>query len=327
MQIVNLVSARALALAFSVLMGISLNAQHFPLTKTSSLIDHSAFEEEFDTLSLFQLIDSLLLLEASRSSQFSIHFGYTSEVSNAGRTLEVKQFGFNPGISYFHKSGVYADVSGYWNSQLDPNYDLTVISLGYLGLISQKFSFSVSYDHSFFTDNDPQFDLPPRVLELLLPPILNNSLTGGLDLDLGFIEGSVDYGFLFNDKSAHRLQWSITGDLKKRNILKLDRVAVRPAVSLLYGNQDIISISYSRDAFTATRFPFVINKENAFGLMNYQLSLPLLLTKKPFHLVFEYNYNIPQSLPGEKYQYQNNSFFSIDLYYTFGIGPKKSIFE
>lgn len=321
MQFGSLVGARAIALAFCVLMSIPLCAQTAPLTTADT------FEEEFDTLSLIQLIDSLLLLEASRTSQISLHFGYTSEVSNAGRTLEVKQYGFNPGISYFHKSGIYADVSGYWNSQFNPNYDLTVMSVGYLGLISPKLSFSVAYDHSFFTDNDPEFDLPPRVLELLLPPVLNNSLSGGLDLDLGFIESGVDYAWLFGDESAHRLQWSISGDIKKRNILKMDRIALRPSISLLYGNQDIISISYSRDAFAATRFPFVISKENAFGLMNYQLSLPIQLTKNPFHLVFDYNYNIPQSLPGEKYEYENNSFFSIDLYYTFGIGPKKSIFE
>jgi len=61
--------------------------------------------------------------------------------------------------------------------------------------------------------------------------------------------------------------------------------------------------------------------------MNYQFSAPISFVKGKFQLVGEYNYNIPESLPGENFEYENNSFFSLDLYYTFGIGSKKSIFE
>ncbi len=282
---------------------------------------------DLDTLSLFQLMDSLLALEANRTSMISFHLGYTSEVSNAGRTLDVKQYGFSPGVSYFHKNGLYADLTGYWNSELDPHYDLTVLSIGYLGFLSRKLSYSVSYDHSFFTENDPQLDLPPRLIELLLPPVLNNSLSTGLNLDLGGLEARADYAWLFNKESAHRLQLGITGDLKKQNVLTVDRISFRPSIAALWGNEDIISISYSRDLLADTRFPYRISKENSFGVMNYQLRLPLSASEGKFRMVLEYNYNIPQSLPGEKFQYDNNSFFSIDLFYTLAIGAKNSIFE
>lgn len=284
-------------------------------------------EEDLDTLLLFQLIDSLLMLESSRTSQFSLHLGYISEVSNAGRTLDYQQFGFNPGISYFHKSGIYGNVTGYWNSDLDPRYDLTVVSFGYIGFLSPKLSYSVSYDHSFFTETEIGLDLPMWVIDMLLPPILNNSLSGGLTLDFGSIETGVDYSWLFNNESAHRAQWRITGDIKKYGWLGMDKVSIRPSFGVLFGNLDVISVNYSREAFIQHRFPYLINKENEFGLMNYRFRLPLGLTKNPFQLIFEYNYNIPISLPGEEFDYPNNSFFSIDLYYNFAIGSKKSIFE
>ncbi len=302
------------------------SAQNALLTALDSSLTEFP-EDDLDTLLLFQLIDSLLLLEPKRASLFSLHLGYISEVSNAGRTLAVKQFGFNPGISYFHKSGVYGNVTGYWNSDLDTSYDLTVIALGYIGFLSPKLSYSISYDHSFFTDTEIDLDLPMWVINQLLPPILNNSVSGGVNLDFGPIETSIDYSWLFNDESAHRAQWRLTGDLKKYRWIGLDRVSLRPAFEVMFGSLEVISVSFSREAFIQHRFPYLINKKNKFGLMNYRLRLPLGLTKDSFQLIFEYNYNIPISLPGEDFDYPNSGFFSIDLYYNFAIGAKKGIFE
>ena len=206
-----------------------------------------------------------------------------------GRTLEVKQYGFTPGITYFHKSGAFVDITGYWNSQLDPKYDLTVLSVGYIGILSQKFSYTLGYDHSFFTDSDPDFDLPQRILELLLPPVLNNTLSAGIDLDLGKFESSLDYAFLFNEASAHRVQWAINGDFKSTEFWYFDRLAFRPRFSILWGNQEIINISYSPDLFADRRFPFLLEEDNTFGIMNYQFSAPLSFTKGKIQLVGEYN--------------------------------------
>ena len=307
-------------------LGTTIRAQNSILASTDSLM-LNLYEDELDTLAFFQLIDSLIELESIRTSQFSLHLGYISEVSNAGRTLDIRQYGFNPGISYFHKSGLYADVTGFWNSDLDPHYDLTLVSLGYIGFLSPKFSYSFSYDHSFFTNNDIDLDLPDWVVDMLLPPVLNNSLSTGIVLDLGSIETGLDYSWLFNTESAHRAQWRLNGDLKKYGWLGMDKISLRPAFEVLFGNADVISVTFSREAFIQKRFPYLINSDKEFGLMNYRFRLPLGVTKSPFQLIAEYNYNIPVSLPGEDFEYPNNSFFSIDLYYNFSIGSKKSIFD
>lgn len=308
------------ALVFSSVIAVMGQARSETTTEELQL---ELLTEDFDTRQLFQLIDSLLELEQLRSSQFSLHLGYISEVSNAGRTLDVKQYGFNPGISYFHKSGVYADVTGYWNSDLDPHYDLTVASVGYIGFFSPKFSYSLGYDHSFFTENDEDLDLPQWVIDQLLPPILNNSISTGFDLDLGPIETGIDYSFLFNKESAHRVHGRLTGDLKKYRWLGLDRVGIRPAVEVLFGSADVISVTFSREAFIQKRFPYRLASTNKFGLMNYRFRFPLSISKGRFQFIAEYNYNIPVTLPGEDFEYPNNSFFSLDLYYTFAIGSKK----
>lgn len=322
----NWIHTTLVLVIISVHPGDSLRAQGSLAASSDSTVSDLLLED-LDTLALFQLIDSLIELESIRSSQFSLHIGYTSEVSNAGRTLDIRQYGFNPGISYFHKSGLYADVTGFWNSDLDPHYDLTLVSLGYIGFLSPKLSYSVSYDHSFFTDTDIDLDFPDWVVDMLLPPILNNSISAGMVLDFGAIETGIDYSWLFNKESAHRAQWRLNGDLKKHGWLGVDKITLRPAFEVLFGNADVISVTFSREALIQNRFPFLIDNDNQFGLMNYRFRMPLGVVKRPFQFIVEYNYNIPVALPGEDFEYPNNSFFSLDLYYNFSIGSKKSIFE
>ena len=319
----------------STLLAFSLIAEFYSGSLQAQSLDQELmdsseidlYDEDIDTLRLFQLIDSLIELESIRASQFSLHIGYISEVSNAGRTLDVRQYGFNPGISYFHKSGVYGDVTGYWNNDLDPKYDLTVVSVGYIGFLSPKLSFNLSYDHSFFSETEVDLDLPDWVIDLLLPPVLNNSLSGGLQLDFGPVETGFDYSWLFNEESAHRVHWRLNGDFKKKGWLGLDRISLRPGFEMLFGSADVVNVSFSREALIQKRFPMVVSNNNEFGLMNYRFRIPVGFTKGPFQLITEYNYNIPVSLPGEDFEFPDNSFFSVDLYYNFSIGSKKSIFD
>src|SRR6187549_1691724 len=63
-----------------------------------------------DSLSIFMLIDSLLAMEAATGSQIAIRTSYNSNVLLAGRTLGIQNFGLAPGVSYYHKTGLYADV-------------------------------------------------------------------------------------------------------------------------------------------------------------------------------------------------------------------------
>ena len=154
MRYINQVSFVLLLIAW---LGVRpLYAQSDYLMASDSVLMDLA-DEELDTLGLFQLLDSLIELESLRSSQFSLHLGYISEVSNAGRTLDVKQYGFNPGISYFHKSGLYGDVTGYWNSDLDPHYDLTVVSLGYVGHLISKIDLYNFIRSQFFHRSGTRF--------------------------------------------------------------------------------------------------------------------------------------------------------------------------
>jgi len=97
-----------------------------------------------NSVSILDLIDSLLAFDPNYS-QLSVRFGYTSRILNAGRDLGINQYGFSGALAYYHKSGVFGEVSGYWNSDVSPKFNPVITSLGYLGSIKSKFSYIVSH--------------------------------------------------------------------------------------------------------------------------------------------------------------------------------------
>ncbi len=106
-----------------------------------------------DSASFMQLLDDLMGEKYIKSS-FSTRIGYSGQITNAGRTIGINQYGFNAGVSYYHKSGFFADVSGYWNSDRVPNYNTTIIDVGYMGNFAPNWSYWASYSHYFYTKTE-----------------------------------------------------------------------------------------------------------------------------------------------------------------------------
>ena len=129
---------------------------------------------------------------------------------NAGRDFGVSQQGLIPGISFFHKSGLFASVSGYWSSQFDPKYNLTVAEIGYFGEVNKKLSYSLNYEHSFYTDNttitstsvDDVTDIIDLDNEVEYTNPLTENMSAGLLLDLNKLYVSTDYSFFFGKETA-----------------------------------------------------------------------------------------------------------------------------
>lgn len=309
--------------------------------KEDSLLLSELLSEES---SIMDLIDSLIMLTEPRSSM-SVRLSYTSNVAYAGRNFGINQYGFSAGMAYYHKNGLFTDLSGYWNSNAIPKYNPTVLSAGYLGTIGKKISYIASFDHYFYQyeDND----------EFSYTYPLTNSISLAGYYDFEFFSAGIDYSFLFGEETANRIRGNIIGKIRFKNPWFLDRISISPGASILFGNQNIYSISQSyqveREAFweeligkyglryllrlrrnnreeyrnlLRENFPDYIyisteeSSENVFGLMNYSFSLPVYFTKKQFTLALSYHLNIPVSLPGEDIEYDPNSYFSVSLLYN-----------
>jgi len=262
---------------------------------------------EFDSLNIIYLIDSLLSLELD-GSQFSARFGYISKVLSAGRNFGEDQWGFSPGISYYHKSGLYADLSGYWNSEFEPKYYLTILSGGYMHSLTQMWSFILSYDRYFYSPSGFQIDNS-----------LNNSINASTYLNFGNIDTGIDYGFFFGDESAHKLQWNLSGRIIKEEFWITDKITIIPSFSVQFGNQTITSIRFRRDFLNRISLRYFIEEKKVFGLMNYDLSLPIIIKINKFGLLVSYHYTVPVELPGEDVDLSPNSSIRLNLMYTFSL--------
>lgn len=288
---------------------------------TDSLLHDASTELTFeDSLSIFKLIDSLLMLESFNTSQLAARLSYNSNVLWAGRTLGIENFGLAPGLSYYHKSGLYADLSAYWSNDFEPKYYLTITSAGYMRSLSSKFSFIASYDHYFY-----------NLDEKYIP--FSNALIVSPFLDLKPFTIRLDYSFYFGDETAHRLMPSLGISLKKKKFLNIDKISFSPSAFMLLGSATITEITFpsTRQEWIAAYIRmrqglpwYIISSENVFGIMNYSFLLPLTVSHKNWNYSISYSYNIPKALRGETMLLSESGFLSVSVAYFIDLRSKKS---
>jgi hypothetical protein len=274
-----------------------------------------------DSLDIFNLIDSLLTLEENAPrSQLAVRLGYNSNVFYAGRTLGIDQFGLSPGISYYHKSGLYADVAGFWSHDLDPEYYLTILSAGYMHFFSRNFSMAVYYDRYFYNLDDVSI---PYTNGLTVSPIL----------DIKPFTVQCDYTFYFGESNANRLMPSLTINIGKKNLWGIDRVSFNPAFYILFGDETFtnIIIPSTPAEWLAARIRlqqglpwYKTETYTEFGTMNYSFAFPLNLRHKNFSMSVSYVYSIPKALPSESIIPPESGFVTAGV--TYYINFKKSTF-
>ncbi len=276
-----------------------------------------------DSLAIFDLIDSLLLadpslLGESGGSQLALRLGYNSNITSDNRTFNISQFGLAPGVSYYHKSGAYADLTSYWSTEFDPNFYLTVTSLGYLHTFGKHYSLLTEYSHYFYNQ--------PSDSTVSIPYTNNIGVSNYFEFKPVMLR--LDYYLFFGERTAHRLMPSLGLNLVKTNFLGFDRVMFFPAFSVLFGSEEVTTYGlYPNTLFRilwnrnhVRKLPLYYEEvRNEFGVMNYGFTLPLSFTKKNWSFLLSYVYNIPKALPGETLSLENTGFlsFSVTKYFTF----------
>lgn len=267
-----------------------------------------------DSLNIFKLIDSLMTMDDVQvGSQLAVRFNYNSNVLSAGRTLGIEQFGLSPGLSYYHKSGAYADVSAYWSHDVDPNFYLTTVSAGYMHVFTRSFSVIGSYDHYFYNFKDDNY----------IP--YSNAFTLSPYWEFKFITLRLDYSYYFGDAKANRLLPAVGFNIKKKKLLGLDKISFYPAFYMLVGDETFSQIEFAkpksvREAIDnlkkyGTRFSIVEKETTVFGVMNYAFSFPLTLSFRNWMFNLTYTYNIPKALDGEYLTLPESGFISSSLIY------------
>ena len=280
-----------------------------------------------DSASFLQLLDDLMENKYIKSS-FSTRLGYSGQITNAVRTIGINQYGLNAGISYYHKSGVFADVSGYWNSDQVPNYNTTIVDIGYMGNFTPNWSYWASYNHYFFPESE--------VSDATFP--FTDALNASSNYYIKKLSFGIDYSYSFGSDAAHRIRLNTSYSIAKNDWWIFDRVSLSPNLSLLMGNASVVSwqINLARESqlidrigmkkykYLQNNHPDKLNEllayqveSNAFGVMNYSLFVPVTFTVNKFSLMVNYTLNLPVALPDEELDTSLNNYLSTTLIFTF----------
>jgi len=265
---------------------------------------------EKDSLQIFSLIDSLINLPVPTfRSQLVARLGYNSNVVSASRTLGFNQFGLAPGLAYYHKTGLYADITGYWSPEYEPTYYLTVGSAGYMNSPTNWWSFMAEYNHYFYTSISEDDYIAYK-----------NSVGMSNFFDVNRFTFRLDYQLFFGDKIAHRINPSLMINFEKTRWGKIDRLAFYPMASVLFGSEQITetlpyTTTYAGIIFRLRRsLPLYYEQTTTeFGVLNYSFVAPLALTVKQWTFIVSYTYNIPKALPGETIELVNSGYLSASI--------------
>src|SRR6478609_8237591 len=269
-----------------------------------------------DSLSIFQMIDSLLQTASiGPSSQLAIRLGYNSNVASEGRTLGISKFGLSPGMSFYHKSGLYADASVYWSKEYDPDFYLAVLTAGYLWPVTRRWSLVAEYNRFQYINPSNSESIPYK----------NNAGVSNF-IELKPLTFRLDYFLYFGEKTGHRIMPGVFVNLEKRNWHKINRILLYPSINVMFGTERVVQ--QVPNAQTYLGVLLLIRKglplftevhKTVFGVMNYSFSLPLSITLKKWNFLMAYTYNIPIALPGEDLGLTQSGYASASItrYITF----------
>ena len=262
-----------------------------------------------DSLAIFQLLDSLINMESLPvNSQFAIRTGYTSNINARTGAFNLSEFGATTRVAFYHKSGIFADVGGFWSNQYSPEYYLTIPSIGYMNYSLKNWSFLIEYSRYIY--NLSYANGPISIIytynDNYASQSFKNSFTAGIFYQWRNLNLKFDYSLLTGSRTGHTFNPTIFFTLKKNNLLGLDKIYFAPTLSILLGIErmtDLIPLFKNQAEF---RFlirnginPYRKEYHYEFGVMNYGIRFPLSLTKGNWGLMLSYTYNFPKNLPGE----------------------------
>lgn len=244
--------------------------------------------------------------------------GFNSNIVAASRTLGFSQFGLSPGISYYHKTGLYLDATAYWSQEYSPNLYLTIPSLGYIKTL-KKWTFNFEYSRYIYSFSDSTYNSP-----------YTNSTGLSNFFEVKPFLFRLDYSLYFGEKSVHRIMPGIMLNLEKRNWHGIKRILVYPTFNVLLGNETWQISQYVPNFKSLLEFIYLTRHNlpryhlqtdnyNKFGVLNYSVSLPVSIAYKNWNFLLSYTYNFQQVLPDEPIDVTNSGYlsFSIVRYFNF----------
>lgn len=250
------------------------------------------------------------------TSQATVRVGYNSNIVSENRALGLNQLGLSGSAAYFHKSGFFADATGYWSSEYEPGYFLTVASAGYMSPTLRNWTVMGEYSRFFYELGDNEVVIPYK-----------NSFTATSFYQSKRLSFRFDYSLFTGEKTGHRFTPSFSYQWQRKKIGRFDKLTISPFLSAMFGIEK--TITYVPRFRNRIEFLFLVRRgidpyyedvNHPFGLMNVGFTLPISLQWKQWALNLGYTFNIPLKLPGEVSNLQPGGYLTANIarYFEWG---------
>ena len=236
--------------------------------------------------------------EESPDTYLSFGTSYDSKVVFQGRTDGIAQFGLSPNLSFQHKSGFNASVSGdVWSAETRP-YARTTVGLGWDFDLSDAWSIGVGYGRWILHNGTAEE---------------KSSLVNNFNLNFGYSAGT----WLF---SVAPSLTTGTSQAISTNI-SVTKIFI---ISNIFGSNDKILFLPNIDATIATDTRFSVNKllngkknttsKTVFRPAAYELSLPIKYKQTgKWSVGATFHYAIPVNATRDEGKLENVAYFSLDF--------------
>jgi hypothetical protein len=206
-----------------------------------------------------------IALEEEIASRLVISVGYDNPVSYRGRDNGVRFYGVSPSVQYTHRSGLFASVSGSWLDKSDGNWDDTETSVGFGRALGDAWFGSLAYAHLWFSSTSPQSK-----------SVLDNSLDLEIAWSGSLLSTAAQLSYAFSKTSETTLSLSVSAPLMVFERAGGGSLLFEPGLSGTYGQQDLSLVAARKQKSKKNTLPVpAVKKRKVFGVMDYELDLPL----------------------------------------------------
>ncbi|MBN1462493.1 MAG: hypothetical protein JXQ69_08490 [Paludibacteraceae bacterium] len=235
--------------------------------------------------------DPLVLPEkAVKYDFFSVGTNYSNKTFYAGREIGDNMYTISGHLFYYNAIGLFVSASGNWLSQISPSYSNTTITGGYSKSIDKKklFTFRTSYSRFLYNATDTISNY-----------LYNNNFNIGFSFRKNWIGARVSGNLLFGEEYLPNLSTSLYTKFTLIKLGKYNKIYSTPELTAFFSNETF----YTTD---------LTNTKTVFGLLNTQLTVPLIISISDFDVEFSYSLNLP-------FTQEENVTYPIDTYFTASI--------
>lgn len=235
--------------------------------------------------------DTALINKDKDSSYVSASLSYMSDAVFMGRKDSISAPYLYPSLTYYHKSGFYANGSfSYLTKSNESRIDLFLITAGF-DFDIKKFNGDISVSKYFF--NSDSYNVISEVL-------FDISATIRYDFDVVNLSIAASNYFSNDNNSDVFLSSEISHDFVTHN----NKFQISPTIGAHFGSQNFYQQYFINKQFGngqgqgQTAQPennIVIQQSEKFNLMAIEFSVPIWYVQKPFSFLFLPAYVLPQN--------------------------------